>query len=90
LRGLAAVIGEESLSETERKFLRFADLFETRFLSQGIRENRTIEQTLDLAWDILAELPEDELTNIREEMIKKHHPKYRSQQSQAQGLSTKA
>ncbi|MFP3265602.1 MAG: V-type ATP synthase subunit B, partial [Acidilobus sp.] len=40
LRGLAAVIGEESLSETERKFLRFADLFETRFLSQGIRENR--------------------------------------------------
>jgi V/A-type H+-transporting ATPase subunit B len=90
LRGLAAVIGEESLSETERKFLRFADLFETRFLSQGIRENRTIEQTLDLAWDILAELPEDELTNIREEMIKKYHPKYRSQQSQAQGLSTKA
>ena len=90
LRGLAAVIGEESLSETERKFLRFADLFETRFLSQGIRENRTIEQTLDLAWDILSELPEDELTNIREEMIKKYHPKYRSQQSQAQGLSTKA
>ncbi|MFP3171693.1 MAG: V-type ATP synthase subunit B [Acidilobus sp.] len=90
LRGLAAVIGEESLSETERKFLRFADLFETRFLSQGIRENRTIEQTLDLAWDILAELPEDELTNIREEMIEKYHPKYRSQQSQAQGLSTKA
>jgi len=90
LRGLAAVIGEESLSETERKFLRFADLFETRFLSQGIRENRAIEQTLDLAWDILAELPEDELTNIREEMIKKYHPKYRSQQSQAQGLSTKA
>ena len=90
LRGLAAVIGEESLSETERKFLRFADLFETRFLSQGIRENRTIEQTLDLAWDILAELPEDELTSIREEMIEKYHPKYRSQQSQAQGLSTKA
>ncbi|ADL18827.1 V-type ATP synthase subunit B [Acidilobus saccharovorans 345-15] len=79
LRSLAAVIGEESLSETERKFLRFADLFEKKFLSQGLRENRSIEQTLDIAWEILAELPEDELTNIREEMIKKYHPKYRSQ-----------
>lgn len=81
LRSLAAVIGEESLSETERRFLKFADLFEKKFLSQGLRENRSIEQTLDLAWEILAELPEDELTNIREEMIKKYHPKYRSQGS---------
>ncbi|MGC9112052.1 ATP synthase subunit B [Acidilobus sp.] len=81
LRSLAAVIGEESLSETERRFLRFADLFEKKFLSQGLRENRSIEQTLDIAWEILAELPEDELTNIREEMIKKYHPKYRSQEA---------
>jgi len=77
LRSLAAVVGEESLSETERKYLRFADVFERRFLSQGIRENRTIEQTLDLAWEVLSELPEEELTNIREEFIKKYHPKYR-------------
>jgi V/A-type H+-transporting ATPase subunit B len=77
LRSLAAVVGEESLSETERKYLRFADVFERRFLSQGVRENRTIEQTLDLAWEVLSELPEEELTNIREEFIKKYHPKYR-------------
>ncbi|ESQ24850.1 MAG: ATP synthase archaeal, B subunit [uncultured Acidilobus sp. JCHS] len=77
LRSLAAVVGEESLSETERKYLRFADVFERRFLSQGIRENRAIEQTLDLAWEVLSELPEEELTNIREEFIKKYHPKYR-------------
>ncbi len=77
LRSLAAVVGEESLSEVDRKYLRFADLFEKRFLSQGVRENRTIEQTLDLAWEVLSELPEEELTNIREEMIKKYHPKYR-------------
>jgi V/A-type H+-transporting ATPase subunit B len=77
LRSLAAVVGEESLSETERKYLRFADIFERRFLSQGVRENRAIEQTLDLAWEVLSELPEEELTNIREEFIKKYHPKYR-------------
>jgi V/A-type H+-transporting ATPase subunit B len=77
LRSLAAVVGEESLSETERKYLRFADVFERRFLSQGVRENRTIEQSLDLAWEVLSELPEEELTNIREEFIKKYHPKYR-------------
>jgi len=77
LRSLAAVVGEESLSETERKYLRFADVFERRFLSQGVRENRAIEQTLDLAWEVLSELPEEELTNIREEFIKKYHPNYR-------------
>ncbi|MGC8572397.1 MAG: ATP synthase subunit B [Caldisphaera sp.] len=77
LRSLAAVVGEESLSETDRKFLKFADLFEKKFLSQGIRENRSIENTLDLAWNILSEIPEEELTNIKEEMIKKYHPKYK-------------
>ncbi|MCE4601578.1 MAG: ATP synthase subunit B [Desulfurococcales archaeon] len=78
LRSLAAVVGEESLSQTDRKYLKFADLFERRFLSQGPRENRTIEQTLDIAWEILATLPEEELVNIKEETIKKYHPNYRS------------
>ncbi len=77
LRSLAAVVGEESLSETDRKYLKFADLFERRFLSQGERENRSIEQTLDIAWEILSVLPEEELTNIKEETIRKYHPKYR-------------
>ncbi|MEM1928195.1 MAG: V-type ATP synthase subunit B [Acidilobaceae archaeon] len=77
VRSLAAVIGEESLGDIEKKYLRFADLFERRFLSQGERENRDIEETLGIAWEILAELPEEELTNIREEYIRKYHPKYR-------------
>ena len=77
LRSLAAVVGEESLSETDRRYLRFADLFEKRFLSQGERENRSIEETLDIAWEILSVLPEDELVNIKEETIKKYHPAYR-------------
>ncbi len=77
LRSLAAVVGEESLSPTDRKYLEFADAFEKRFLKQGERENRTIEQTLDIAWEILSILPEEELTNIKEELIQKYHPKYR-------------
>ncbi|MCE4600875.1 MAG: ATP synthase subunit B [Desulfurococcales archaeon] len=81
LRSLAAVVGEESLSPVDRKYLEFADLFEQRFLKQGERENRTLEQTLDIAWEILAILPEEELTNIKEKYIKKYHPKYRSQQA---------
>ncbi|MEB3807177.1 MAG: ATP synthase subunit B [Desulfurococcales archaeon] len=81
LRSLAAVVGEESLSPVDRKYLEFADLFEQRFLKQGERENRTLEQTLDIAWEILAILPEEELTNIKEKHIKKYHPKYRGQQA---------
>jgi len=77
LRSLAAVVGEESLSPTDRKYLEFADAFEKRFLKQGERENRTIEQALDIAWEILSILPEEELTNIKEELIRKYHPKYR-------------
>jgi len=77
LRSLAAVVGEESLSSVDRKYLEFADVFERRFLSQGERENRSIEQTLEIAWDILSILPEEELTNIKEKHIKKYHPKYK-------------
>ncbi len=78
LRNLAVIVGEESLSETDRKYLRFADAFERKFLSQGFYENRSIEETLDIGWDILSILPESELTNIKDEYIKKYHPKYRS------------
>ncbi|MGC9148016.1 MAG: V-type ATP synthase subunit B [Sulfolobales archaeon] len=77
LRSLAVIVGEESLSEIDRKYLRFAEAFERRFLSQGFYENRSIEETLDLAWEILSILPETELTNIKETNIKKYHPKYR-------------
>ncbi len=78
VRSLAVIVGEESLSEVERRYLKFADVFEKRFLSQGWRENRSIEETLDLAWEVLSVLPEEELTNIREEYIRKYHPAYRT------------
>ncbi|NYZ60739.1 V-type ATP synthase subunit B, partial [Candidatus Micrarchaeota archaeon] len=60
LRSLSAVVGEESLTDTDRKYLRFADEFEKKFITQGPYEDRSIEQTLDLGWDLLSALPEDE------------------------------
>lgn len=75
LRSLAIIVGEESLSETDRKYLRFAEAFERRFLSQGFYENRSIEETLDIGWEVLSIIPESELTNIKDVYIEKYHPK---------------
>ncbi len=77
LRGLVAIVGEESLSERDRKFLRFADAFEDRFVRQGRDEDRDIETTLDLGWELLSALPEDQLTKIERKFIEKYHPKYK-------------
>ena len=77
VRGLAAIIGEDSLSETDRKYLLFAEQFERKFINQGFNENRSIEQTLDIGWEVLSILPESELSLIRQEYIKKYHPNYR-------------
>jgi V/A-type H+-transporting ATPase subunit B len=73
-RDLARIVGEIGLSDEERLYLKFADEFETRFVRQGDSENRTIEQTLDLAWQLLNILPEASLTRIHEEYILKYHP----------------
>jgi V/A-type H+-transporting ATPase subunit B len=71
-RDLVAVIGEESLDELDKLYLRFADEFERRFVSQGKDENRSIEETLELAWNLLAMLPESELKRISKAYIKKY------------------
>ncbi|VVC03182.1 V-type ATP synthase beta chain [Candidatus Bilamarchaeum dharawalense] len=72
LRSLSAVVGEEALSATDRRFLRLADEFEKKFVQQGAYENRDIETTLDIAWDLLSILPEEELKRVKKE----HIPKY--------------
>jgi V/A-type H+-transporting ATPase subunit B len=74
-RDLARIVGEIGLSEEERLYLKFADDFETRLVKQGERENRTIEQTLNIAWELLGILPEDALTRVHEEYTKKYRPK---------------
>lgn len=72
LRSLSAVVGEEALSATDRRYLRVADEFEKKFVQQGAYENRDIEKTLDIAWELLAILPEEELKRVKRE----HIPKY--------------
>ena len=54
LRGLVAIVGKEALSERDQKLLEFADEFEERFVTQGREENRTIEDTLEIGWDMLS------------------------------------
>jgi V/A-type H+-transporting ATPase subunit B len=77
LRGLVAIVGKEALSERDRVFLEFADLFEQRFVKQGFDEDRTIQDTLDLGWDLLATLPVEQLVRIDRDLITKYHPKFR-------------
>ncbi|HLC93098.1 MAG TPA: V-type ATP synthase subunit B [archaeon] len=77
LRALSAVVGEEALSEIDRKYLKFADEFEKRFIRQGKDEDRTIEQTLDLGWELLAVLPEKELKRVKLDHIQKYGAKFR-------------
>ena len=77
-RDLAAILGESALSEIDKKYLKFAELFEEKFLKQGFEEERTIEKTLDIAWEILSLLPPAELKRIKKEYIQKYG-KYASQ-----------
>ncbi len=77
LRSLSAVVGEEALSEIDRKYLKFADEFENRFVRQGPYEDRTIEQTLDLGWELLSSLPETELKRIKTDYIQKYGSRFR-------------
>jgi len=72
LRGLVAIVGKESLSEKDRKLLEFADVFEDRIVRQRHEEDRTIEDTLGIAWDILRSLSADQLTRIDRKYIEQY------------------
>ncbi|MFW6180418.1 MAG: V-type ATP synthase subunit B, partial [Spirochaetota bacterium] len=73
VRNLAAVIGEEELTPLDQNYLQFGEEFERRFVSQGMEENRSIEQTLDLGWEILRVLPRDELHRVSEQELEQHY-----------------
>jgi len=66
VRNLASIIGAEELSGSDREYLRFADAFEHQFVGQAADEGRSIEQTLDLCWQLLSLLPQQELTRVSE------------------------
>ena len=78
LRGLVAIVGKDALSERDRLLLEFADLFENRFVRQGYDEDRTIEDTLAVGWEILSTLPVEQLTRIDRDLIDKYHPKVKA------------
>ncbi len=75
IRNLAAIIGEEELSDLDKLYLKFGEEMELKFFSQGEYENRSIDETLDLGWKILSILPRDELYRISDELIAKYMPK---------------
>ena len=76
-RGLVRIVGVVGLSDRERTYLEFADRFEKEFVNQNVYENRSIERTLEIAWDLLSILPEEDLIRVREAYIKEFHPRYR-------------
>jgi V/A-type H+-transporting ATPase subunit B len=75
VRELAVILGESSLSETDKAFLKFAERFENEFIRQGPTENRSIYESLSIGWDLLTEIPREELKRVKDEYIDKYLPK---------------
>jgi len=72
---LQVILGEAALTEMDRLYLKFANEFEQRYVSQGEYEDRSIEQTLDLGWELLRMFPRSELKRVREEYLEKYWAK---------------
>lgn len=70
---LAQVIGEDELSEVDKKYMEFGRQFEERFIKQGFDENRSIMETLDLGWELLSILPREELNRVSPEILDKYY-----------------
>ncbi len=79
VRALSAIVGEEALSETDRKFLKVAQRFENMFVRQGVNEDRSIEQTLDIGWQVIEPLSDSEIKRIKPELIEKYRKRTTTQ-----------
>ncbi|WP_129114391.1 ATP synthase subunit B [Halegenticoccus tardaugens] len=73
LRDLVNIVGREALSERDNKYLDFADRFETEFVDQGFDTNRSIDETLDIGWELLSMFPKTELNRVDEDLIEKYY-----------------
>jgi V/A-type H+-transporting ATPase subunit B len=73
LRDLVNIVGREALSERDNTYLDFADSFETEFVEQGSTTDRSIEETLDLGWNLLSRFPKPELNRIDEDYIEQYY-----------------
>lgn len=76
-RGLVAIVGKEALTDRDRRLLDFADRFENEFIRQGPEEDRDIETTLEIGWDLLASLDESWLSKIDRKTMEQYHPAHR-------------
>ena len=74
LRGLVAIVGEDALNERDQQMLKFADIFEDRYLRQSRDEDRSIIETLDLAWELLTSIDTKYLVRLDQKWIDKYHP----------------
>ena len=72
-RSLASVIGEEELSPTDKKYLEFGRLFESKFITQDFHENRSMEQSLNLGWELLSTLPREELDRVDDKLLDQYY-----------------
>ena len=70
---LASVIGEDELSDMDKKYIKFGRAFEEKFLTQGKNENRTIDDTLNLGWELLGMLPKSELDRVSDKTLEKYY-----------------
>jgi len=72
IRKLMAIVGEDALSELDRKYLRFANEFDRRMIGQG-QTRRTIEETLELGWQLMGIIPKEELTRVNKDLLNRYY-----------------
>jgi len=75
VRNLASVIGEEELTELDKKYIEFGDYFEKNFINQSFTQDRSIEETLDIGWRAVSILPSEELQRLTDEEIEEYYGK---------------
>ena len=80
-RELSAILGESSLSDADKLYARFADEFELKYIAQGFDVNRSVEETLDIGWELLSMFPKSELKRIKEKYLNKYLPDIRNNPS---------
>ena len=73
VKSLTSVIGEDELSDMDKKYIKFGRAFEEKFLTQGKNENRTIDDTLNLGWELLGMLPKSELDRVSDKTLEKYY-----------------
>ncbi len=72
VRELALILGESALTDIDKAYLKFGDEFEKKFVNQGYSEDRSIEETINLGWELIGILPRSEMKRVKEEHINKY------------------